>query len=57
MRSATQASGRRDVLELLARLGVDAEVLPPFQCDYGFTTMIGDRTFINYGVVILDCAR
>jgi maltose O-acetyltransferase len=55
--TAAKASGRRDLLEeLLARLGVDAEILPPFRCDYGFTTMIGDRTFINYGAVILDCA-
>jgi maltose O-acetyltransferase len=48
---------RRSLLErLLARVGDDTVVKPPFQCDYGFTISIGARTFVNYGAILLDCA-
>ncbi|MDQ6817560.1 MAG: sugar O-acetyltransferase, partial [Actinomycetota bacterium] len=48
---------RRAVLaELLGGLGEEAEVMAPFQCDYGYQISIGARTFINYGAVILDAA-
>jgi len=42
--------------ELLGSLADSAEVLAPFQCDYGYQISIGARTFINYGCVILDAA-
>lgn len=54
---AARAVERHAVLaELLGALGDGAELLPPVHCDYGFTTTVGDRSFINYGAVILDCA-
>jgi maltose O-acetyltransferase len=43
--------------ELLGELGEDAEVLPPFQCDYGWHISVGARTFINFGAVVLDGAK
>jgi maltose O-acetyltransferase len=43
--------------ELLGSIGEGAEVMAPFQCDYGSHTHIGARTFINYGAVILDGAE
>jgi maltose O-acetyltransferase len=48
---------RRQLLgQLFGSLG-DATVLePPLQCDYGYTTSIGHRCFVNYGLVLLDCA-
>jgi len=30
--------------------------MPRLECDYGYQIRVGDRTFINYGAVILDCA-
>jgi maltose O-acetyltransferase len=49
---------RRAVLhELLGALGEGAEVMAPFECDYGYHISVGARTFINYGAVILDGAR
>jgi maltose O-acetyltransferase len=42
--------------ELLGHLGEDAEVMAPFQCDYGYHISIGARTFVNYGAVVLDGA-
>lgn len=50
-------AGRRAVLErLLGRLGEGAEVMAPFQCDYGWQVVIGARTFLNYGAIVLDAA-
>jgi maltose O-acetyltransferase len=51
------AQDRRELLErLLGRLGDGAVIEPPFQCDYGHTISVGERTFVNYGAIVLDCA-
>jgi maltose O-acetyltransferase len=52
-----ETAARRAILkELLGEIGEDAEVMAPFQCDYGYHISVGARTFINYGAVILDGA-
>ncbi|HYB27281.1 MAG TPA: sugar O-acetyltransferase [Solirubrobacteraceae bacterium] len=52
-----ETAARRVVLrELLGRLGEEAEVMAPFQCDYGRHISVGARTFINYNAVVLDGA-
>ena len=52
------AAARRAILDkLLGQLGENAEVMAPFQCDYGYHITIGARTFINYSAVILDSAK
>jgi maltose O-acetyltransferase len=38
-------------------LGEGSEIRPPLRCDYGYQTHVGARTFINFGVVLLDVAR
>jgi maltose O-acetyltransferase len=43
--------------ELLGSLGEGSVIRPPLYCDYGFQTHVGARTFINFGVVLLDVAR
>jgi maltose O-acetyltransferase len=56
--SATEADeGRRLLEELLRHFGADSQIRAPFQCDYGYLTEVGERTFINYGAAILDCAK
>jgi maltose O-acetyltransferase len=53
--SVAEAGERRRLLEeLLGHLGEDAEIKPPFQCDYGYPISVGARTFVNYGAVVLD---
>jgi maltose O-acetyltransferase len=53
-----ETPARRAILdELLGHLGQDAEVMAPFQCDYGYHISVGARTFINYGAVVLDGAK
>ena len=59
--NATAAVATEERRELLTRLfdhfGAGAVLKPPLQCDYGFNTSIGARSFINYGCVLLDCNR
>lgn len=46
----------RALHELLGALGDDVVVRAPFRCDYGVHVRIGARTFVNFGLVALDCA-
>ncbi|MDX6355862.1 MAG: maltose O-acetyltransferase, partial [Streptomyces sp.] len=41
--------------ELLGSMGRDVRIRPPFQCDFGGHISIGDRTFVNFNAVFLDC--
>ncbi|HEY7312868.1 MAG TPA: sugar O-acetyltransferase [Gemmataceae bacterium] len=45
------------LLELFGRIGPGVEIEPPFACDYGDNIHAGDNLYINFGCVILDCAR
>ena len=50
-------TGRDDLLRrLLGSLGDGAVVRTPFHCDFGTHVAIGDRTFVNVGLVALDVA-
>lgn len=47
---------RRKVLQaLLGGLGESTQIKSPFSCDYGWNIHIGQRGFINYACVFLDC--
>jgi maltose O-acetyltransferase len=47
---------RAEILrQLLGQVGADPQIVPPFHCDYGSNIFIGDRFYMNYGGVILDC--
>jgi maltose O-acetyltransferase len=49
--------GRSALLrELLGHLGDRAWIEPPFACDYGWNISLGDRAFVNFNCVVLDCA-
>lgn len=43
--------------ELLGRTVPGIEIEPPFFCDYGANIYCGDRLYLNFDCVILDCAR
>jgi len=50
-------SERRGLLTVLfSSFGDRSEIVAPFHCDYGCHIRIGDGVFLNFGVVILDCA-
>ncbi len=53
----TDHDRQRDLLtELLGSFGEGSQIRPPLQCDYGYQTSIGARTFANWGLVLLDVA-
>lgn len=55
---ADEGDRRRAMLtQLFGGLGADAEIEPPFRCDYGYNIFAGERVFMNFGCVVLDCAR
>ena len=41
--------------ELLGQVGAGAWIEPPFYCDYGTHIRLGERVFMNFQCVILDC--
>ena len=41
---------------LLGQCGSGSFVEPPFRCDYGTNIRIGSECFLNFNVVVLDCA-
>ena len=57
--AATDAEEQRRLLlvELLGRIGEGTVLKPTLRCDYGHNIAIGDRTFVNYDCVLLDCNR
>jgi maltose O-acetyltransferase len=46
----------RVLRDLCESVGERVFVQPPFFCDYGWNISIGSDTFLNFNVVILDCA-
>lgn len=53
----TDHDRRRNLLtELLGAFGEGSEIRPPLQCDYGYQTFFGARSFANWGLVSLDVA-
>lgn len=54
---ATDEDRDRLLRELLGHVGERVTVRTGFRCDYGTHLSIGDRTFANYGLVVLDCAE
>jgi len=55
---ASDGAARRGILrQLLGSMGDGTEIRPPFYCDYGYQTHIGERSFANFGLMALDVAR
>ncbi|MEJ2044765.1 MAG: sugar O-acetyltransferase [Reinekea sp.] len=43
--------------QLVGKLGDGCEIKTPFKCDYGYNLELGDRVFMNYGCILLDCNK
>lgn len=54
--AASPEERRKSLRELLAHVGEDAVIRPPFFCDYGQHISLGDGVFINFNCVILAVA-
>lgn len=49
---------RNDLMkELFGKVGEGVWIEPDFRCEYGENIEIGDYVYINFGCVILDCAK
>jgi maltose O-acetyltransferase len=42
--------------ELLGSFGEGSNIRPPFRCELGFRTHVGDRVFANFDLICLDTA-
>lgn len=45
------------VRKIVAKIGQDSYIVPPFRCDYGDYVFIGNNTYINYNCCFLDSAK
>ncbi len=43
--------------DLFASIGESSVITPPFNCEFGKTVSIGEQTFLNMGVIMLDGAE
>lgn len=51
------AERARLIGQLFGSAGAGVRIQPPFYCDYGFNTHLGDSVFFNFNCVVLDTAR
>ena len=51
--------GRRKILaEILPNVDVTAvEIMSPFIVDYGYNIFLGEGTFLNHNIYLMDCAK
>lgn len=42
---------------LLGKCGVNAAIMPPFWCDYGYNILIGDNFYANHNLTVTDGAK
>lgn len=56
--TSVRERGRRTTIlrELLGAIGEETGIRPPLHVDYGTQIRIGDRAFVNFGLVALDVA-
>lgn len=56
--TADEGKLRKSLLsELFSAFGHKSAIEPPFYCDYGYNTFLGDSVFMNFNCVILDVVR
>lgn len=52
-----ESEQREELLRELFGQAGGAFIEPPFRCDYGSNIYLGTGVFMNFGCIILDCAR
>lgn len=56
--NSTESAERESILRsLFGAMGDGVFIEPPFYCDYGRYIVLGDRVYMNFGCVILDCGE
>ncbi|MFO3717472.1 sugar O-acetyltransferase [Anaerococcus sp. ENR1011] len=54
--SITTEEIRAKAKNIFGKFGKDSMVTPPFRFDYGYNIYIGEHSYLNFNVSILDCA-
>lgn len=56
--AAPEEDGLRQELarELFGHMGEGCYLEPPLRCDYGSNIHLGERVYVNFNLVVLDCA-
>lgn len=54
--SITAEEIREKAKNIFGEFGKDSMVTPPFRFDYGYNIFIGEHSYLNFNVSILDCA-
>lgn len=57
MKNVCDWERRLFMTNLFEQLGENAEIVPPFWCDYGHNIRAGKNLFVNFNCVILDEAK
>jgi maltose O-acetyltransferase len=58
MTTCDQKNERSNLLQnLFGRTGNEIKIEPNFNCDYGKNINVGENFYMNFGCVILDCAK
>lgn len=52
-----QNDERKHLLAKIFGVETDAWIQPPFFCDYGSNTVLGNKVFFNFNCVVLDVAK
>lgn len=55
-KSITAEEIREKAKNIFGEFGKDSMVTPPFRFDYGYNIFIGEHSYLNFNVSILDCA-
>ena len=55
--TAASRESKMAILQQLLGRSSNANIEPPFYCDYGRHILVGENFYMNFNCVILDCAR
>ncbi len=51
----TEGTKRAEIMQkILGQFGPNSVIEPPFQCDYGYKIYMGENSFANFNLVIID---
>ena len=56
-KSTSYQEMQANLKDILGKIGEGSQILPPFRCNYGKHIKIGQKSFINFGVSMIDVGK
>lgn len=56
-KSTSYQEMQANLKDILGKIGEGSQILPPFRCNYGKHIEIGQKSFINFGVSMIDVGK